>query len=187
VSSEGVNHWQGGLVGHELGIACDWDTDDFKISNAFIYGEITTKDGLYKTIIANANFGDYSQYSVPYNFANIYYREGIGTILFDAPGPNGGDGLGTDTVKTVIKSKNAEEFASAGMAELLNNGRTGAAAPWEYIDGNDYPTLKASLTADSPAYSGAYYDSGGGGCDAGAAGMAAMAAAFVLTRKRRKD
>jgi hypothetical protein len=28
------------------------------------------------------------------------------------------------------------------MATLLNGDRTGADAPWEYIEGNDYPTLK---------------------------------------------
>jgi hypothetical protein len=55
---------------------------------------------------------------------------------------NGDDGYGTNHVKNVIKGKSVEEFASAEMATLLNNNRTGANAPWEYIADSDYPTLK---------------------------------------------
>jgi hypothetical protein len=34
------------------------------------------------------------------------------------------------------------------MAALLNKGRTGYEAPWEYVEGNDYPTLKAVIRAN---------------------------------------
>ena len=37
-------------------------------------------------------------------------------------------------------AKTPEEFASATMAELLNGDQENA--PWEYVTGNDYPTLK---------------------------------------------
>jgi uncharacterized protein (TIGR03382 family) len=74
------------------------------------------------------------------------------------------------------------------MAALLNNGRTGANAPWEYTGEKPYPTPTANVS-DSGPVNPVYYDSGGGGCDAGAAGMgmAAMAAALVLAIKRRRD
>ena len=37
-------------------------------------------------------------------------------------------------------AKTPEEFASATMAELLNGDQENG--PWEYVTGNDYPTLK---------------------------------------------
>ncbi|MDR2359868.1 MAG: S-layer homology domain-containing protein, partial [Oscillospiraceae bacterium] len=77
-------------------------------------------------------------------FSNVYYLPQSGNTLFgSALSPMyGNDGFGTDRVKTVIRSKTADEFKSATLASALNNGRTGADAPWEYIEGNDYPTLK---------------------------------------------
>jgi hypothetical protein len=135
-----------GLVGRALGIVCGWE-ENFKISDVFSYGAL--ENGVI--IIANmtTNVATYTSYHVSHNFANTYYRESIGTKLFDAAHPNG-TGLGTDIVKEVIKEKTADEFASAEMAALLNNGRTGADAPWEYVAGNAYPTLKSANPGTDP-------------------------------------
>jgi hypothetical protein len=145
----GINNWRGGLLGYYPLTVHNWGSDRFKISNVFSYGEITkvgvgTAEGIIIDGIRDTGYGEGNAYS---NFSNIYYREGIGTKLFGASAPNGG-GFGTDLVKTIIKSKTEDEFASAKMAELLNNGRIGAFAPWEYIEGNYYPTLKDSDPPD---------------------------------------
>ena len=52
------------------------------------------------------------------------------------------DGLGGALVQTVIHSKTEAEFASVEMARLLNNGRTGDDAPWEFVKDAAYPTFK---------------------------------------------
>jgi Synergist-CTERM protein sorting domain-containing protein len=177
----------------------EWRTDDgtfedFKVSNVFSYGGIThaTLDAEHLPMIAGlvtaADDISFHPYDITQIFANTYYRLSIGGRLFVADNLNGTDGLGTGLVKTVIKGKTEAEFASANMAALLNNGRTDA--PWEFVDGNDYPTLRTSYTpleTETP-YTPVYDSGGGGGCDTGAAGMAvlALAAALVLTRKRRK-
>jgi Synergist-CTERM protein sorting domain-containing protein len=106
-------------------------------------------------------------------------------MLFDVIEVKGADGFGTDIVKEVIKSKTAEEFASPEMAALLNNGRTGADAPWEYIEGNPYPTLK-DPDSGTDSYTGPGVG-GGGGCDTGAAGMAVLAALGVAMVARRRS
>jgi hypothetical protein len=62
--------------------------------------------------------------------------------MLGGPAFSGTDGYGTDRVKAVIKSKTSGEFATAELATALNNGRTGNAAPWEYIANAAYPTLK---------------------------------------------
>jgi hypothetical protein len=169
-----------GLFGNGLQVVYPWGHEYFKISDVFSYGNLyyntSTPGGVIigKTGAANSPF---SQYQVRYQFAKTYFLDGIGTALFDVTALNG---LGTDMVKEVIKSKTAKEFASAEMAALLNNGRAGADAPWEYVEGNPYPTIKATLTDSGPSYG-----SGGGGCDAGGAILPAMAAALALAIKRR--
>jgi uncharacterized protein (TIGR03382 family) len=179
----------GGLIGWNFGRVSTWGVNYFKISDVFIYGGIT-QNGSKKNIIGYDNYDGYNQFVVYFNFANTYYLDDIGARLFDAADANGDDGFGTDIVKEVIKSKTAAEFASAEMAALLNNGRTGADAPWEYVAGNDYPTIKATLS-DSGPYSGPnpdpYPGSGGGGCDAGVGGMAAMAALGMAMVTRRRS
>ena len=132
--------------------------EDFQVSNVFNYGSITSA-GLaakYLPIIAVLVTSTSSQNYTPTDiiniFSNTYYLrpeedddddDNNDGQLF-VPSILNGSGLGTELVKTVIKSKTAAEFASAAMADLLNNDdRTGASAPWEYVEGAEYPTIKA--------------------------------------------
>jgi hypothetical protein len=138
----------------------DWRDDDsgeyedFQVSNVFAYGDMSQINQTYKNgcIIAGLATAqsqiDFTPYDITRIFANTYYREDIGIKLFYADNLVGTDGLGTTLVKTVIHSKPTAEFASAKMAALLNNGRTGKDAPWEYIENNKYPTLKTSASPD---------------------------------------
>jgi hypothetical protein len=133
----------------------DEEYEDVKISNVFNWGDVTTTTptddykGEWDTIIAALSSASleivFGPYEITEVFPNTYYREGIGDRLFVSSNLNGADGLGTNLVKTVIKSKTAAEFASAEMAALLNNGRRGANAPWEYVPGALYPTLKTTI------------------------------------------
>jgi hypothetical protein len=166
-----------------------WGTGYFKISNVFSYGKSESQSN--KVIIAGFASGEYTEYHVFFNFSNTYYsyREGMKGRLFAATQPNGEDGFGAGTMVTdVIKPKTDAEFATSEMAALLNNGRTGDDAPWEYVAGADYPTFKwvrgyvepATLSAGTPkAYSG---DSGGG-CDTGLGvfGIFGAAGAMIFT------
>ncbi|MDR3354548.1 MAG: hypothetical protein LBO21_05875, partial [Synergistaceae bacterium] len=139
-----------------------WGHEYFNISDVFSYGEITSTSAKGKIIgKTGSTTSPLSQYEVRYLFANTYYREGIGTELFDVTALRGADGFGTEIVKEVIKSKNAGEFASPEMAALLNRDRTGEDAPWEYVAGKGYPTLKGpdSGSDSNPGNGG----SGGGG------------------------
>ena len=121
---------------------------DFQVSGVFNYGSVIASGIPFRdsTIIAtlcnSPSFGNYSAADIANIFSNTYYLNGCGGQLFVPSVLNGSDGLGTNTVKTVIKSKTAEEFASAAMAALLNNGREGDDAPWEYVEDALYPTLK---------------------------------------------
>ena len=45
-----------------------------------------------------------------------------------------------NTLGADVAAKTPAEYASATMAELLNADQENA--PWEYVTGNDYPTLK---------------------------------------------
>jgi hypothetical protein len=133
----------------------DWRDDndeypDFQVSNVFNYGgnDAGTVDA--RTIIAvlatATSSIDFSPYDITQIFSNTYYRERTDGRLFMPANLVGSDNFGTALVKSVIKSKTAVEFASDEMAALLNNGRSGDNAPWEYVEGNDYPTIKASFT-----------------------------------------
>jgi hypothetical protein len=194
VSHDNTLGYFAGLLGTDPStpLMADWRDDDneyedFKVSSVFNYGGILPEGSV---IIAplSQSAGDisFSPYDITQIFSNTYYRVGIGARLFNTDNLNGTDRFGTSLVKGVIKGKTTEEFASAAMAALLNNGRTGADAPWEYVAGNPYPTLKAPENRiDSDTGLGV----GGGGCDTGAAmppAMAAMAAALALAIKRRK-
>jgi hypothetical protein len=139
-----------GLIGSDTNASymSDWrnddDTfDDFKISNVFSYGSVTAGGVTIQGLTTSASDTSFNPYDITQIFSNTYYLAGSVYRLFIPSNLVGGDGLGTGLVKSVIKGKTAEEFASAEMAALLNNGRTGAAAPWEYVEGSDYPTLKA--------------------------------------------
>ena len=142
----------GGLLGGASGTLlyqadADEKYNNIEFSNLFVYGELSVNadyNSEFRNIIGAAS-GEFRSYEIAEMYSNVYYREGIGTRLFHNSSLGGKDGLGTDLVKTVIHSKTAAEFASAEMAALLNKGRTGANAPWEYIEGNDYPTLKENI------------------------------------------
>jgi hypothetical protein len=110
---------------------------------------------------ASASAIDFNPYDITQIFANTYYRRSIGGQLFVPDNLNGSDGLGTSLVKSVIKGKTEAEFASAEMADLLNNGRTGADAPWEYVAGNLYPTLKKPGDGTDPDNAGSGTGTGG--------------------------
>jgi hypothetical protein len=166
----------------------DGEYEDFKVSNVFIYGDVPPASSLMcivAVVSLSADDPDVTFYDIAQIFANTYYREDMSAKLFGVTSLNDPDGFGNKYVRSVIKSKTTEEFASAEMAALLNNGRTGANAPWEYIEGNDYPTLNPA-PADEPVSNP--YSGSGGGCDAGAALLLpAMTAAMALAIKRRKD
>jgi hypothetical protein len=121
---------------------------DFQIGNVFSYGSVshTSFPDDEKVIIAGLATAQSVQNFTPYDitqiFSNTYYLEGIGTRLFIPTNLIGYNGLGSALVQTVIHSRTADEFASAELADALNAGREYADAPWEYITGNDYPTLK---------------------------------------------
>jgi hypothetical protein len=114
------------------------EQDAIKISNTFNYG-LVIGGGII------IGFGDYAGFNDSHTmavFSNIYYLPESGSKLFGASTSKGADGYGTELVKTTIKGKTTEEFKTQDLADDLNAGRKGAEAPWEYINGNDYPTLK---------------------------------------------
>ncbi|MDR1638721.1 MAG: S-layer homology domain-containing protein [Clostridiales bacterium] len=150
----------GGLFGvyNEMAIMGWLGSNAIKISNTFNYGLIrnpnadANKNNINgtHTIIGFGNFTDFNDSHVYAIFSNIYYSPEIGGTLFGNSPSNGADYFGTDLVKTIIHSKTTEEFASAELAAALNVDRTGTDAPWEYVTGNDYPTLKFERTDYSP-------------------------------------
>ena len=152
--------FSGGLFGgthHILQLRADAEGkyEKIKFSNLFSYGNIVvgTADNASLTNIiggGSASSSASGQDIVEW-YDNVYYREGIGARLFNANNLNGADGMGITLVKTAIHGKTEDEFKNAEMAALLNNSRTGDAAPWEYVPGNDYPTLKADFDANAAA------------------------------------
>ncbi|MDR1219876.1 MAG: FIVAR domain-containing protein [Treponema sp.] len=123
-------------------------TGKFAISNVFNYGTVQnpykslSPDNSKAIIIGLGTVSTFTDLHVLAAFSNIYYLPESGTRIFGAGHVAGDDGWGTANAKTVIHPGTAAEFASADMAAALNNGRTGASAPWEYVADNDYPTLK---------------------------------------------
>jgi hypothetical protein len=150
------NFTYGGLFGafNDMYIMHWLNSNAIKISNTFNYGLVrnpnvsntSNVDGTH-IIIGFGGYEDFNDSHTMAIFSNIYYRPEIGGKLFGLS-PSNGAGYGTDLVKTTIHSTTTAEFASAKMADLLNNGRLGASAPWEYIKGNAYPTLKATVLED---------------------------------------
>jgi hypothetical protein len=89
------------------------------------------------------NSTSFNYYHVADIFFNVYYRDGVTARLFAYTGGiNGDDGKGTFRVKSVIQAKTADEFKTYKLAALLNAGRVAVDAPWEYVEGADYPILK---------------------------------------------
>ena len=56
-------------------------------------------------------------------YSNTYYRPDIGEKLFNQPSNTRAEGYGNKFIQSVIHGKTDEEFATAEMAILLNNGR----------------------------------------------------------------
>jgi hypothetical protein len=131
----------GGLIGGSLLPLSSWRKTSHAINNLFSYGKVTELNSPQTNIICGAI---YENTAVFYHFTNLYYLAGIGDRLFGNADLNGADGLGTDEVKELVHVKSAAEFKSADMAAALNGTRKGDDAPWEYVPGNDYPTLKAA-------------------------------------------
>ncbi|MDR1320400.1 MAG: hypothetical protein LBK56_03095, partial [Gracilibacteraceae bacterium] len=118
------------------------------ISNVFNYGTVQnpykelSPDNSKAIIIGFGSQAGFTDLHVMAAFSNIYYLPESGTEIFGSSHVAGDDGWGTANAKTVIHPRTAAEFASAELATALNNGRTGADAPWEYVEGTAYPTLK---------------------------------------------
>ena len=113
----------GGIVGYGW---AGWQYYDIK--NSAFYGDVTGTTHQGAIIGYHAN----NQTATHCTFKHIYYYEKDG-IAFSGGG-NTNYTLGADVI-----AKTPAEFASVTMAELLNAGQTNG--PWEYLTGNDYPTL----------------------------------------------
>ena len=114
----------GGIVGYGW---AGWQYYDIK--NSAFYGDVTGTTHQGAIIGYHAN----NQTATQCTFQHIYYYEKDG-IAFSGGG-NTNYTLGADVI-----AKTPAEFASVTMAELLNADQDNA--PWEYVTGNDYPTLK---------------------------------------------
>ena len=174
-STTADNGHSGGLIAGVLANIINWNDEGgtLEFSNIFNYGIIKNP---YAELSASNKWENFcgigavtddhvSDFHIANVFSNIYYRPEVGGRLFATTELNGGstypDTYGTDRVKTVIIGKSAAEFATAETAELLNKGRRGADAPWEYIENsedsddgvhdkdkdsrNDYPTLRMNI------------------------------------------
>jgi uncharacterized repeat protein (TIGR02543 family) len=118
---------------------------DALVSNVFSYGEVSS-DGNNRLIIATGG-DEFLESHANAKFKNVYYLEGCGVRLFQ------NIHFTPDTFADNIHSKTADEFKSADLAAALNGNRTGEDAPWEYVEGSAYPTLKFERTgAPTEAY-----------------------------------
>ena len=114
----------GGIIGYGW---AGWQYYDIK--NSAFYGDVTGTSNQGGIIGYHAN----NQTATQCTFQHIYYYEKDG-IAFSGGG-NTNYTLGAD-----VAAKTPAEFASVTMAEQLNADQENA--PWEYVTGNDYPTLK---------------------------------------------
>ena len=114
----------GGIIGYGW---AGWQYYDIK--NSAFYGDVTGTTHQGAIIGYHAN----NQTATQCTFKHIYHYEKDG-IAFSGGG-NTNYTLGADVI-----AKTPAEFASATMAELLNADQENG--PWEYVTGNDYPTLK---------------------------------------------
>ena len=113
----------GGIVGYGW---AGWQYYDIK--NSAFYGDVTGTTHQGAIIGYHAN----NQTATHCTFKHIYYYEK------DALGFSGG-GNTNYTLGADVAAKTTKDFASQQMAELLNADQ--ANGPWEYLAGNDYPTL----------------------------------------------
>ena len=114
----------GGIIGYGW---AGWQYYDIK--NSAFYGDVTGTTHQGAIIGYHAN----NQTATQCTFKHIYYYEK------DALGFSGG-GNTNYTLGADVAAKTPAEFASVMMAELLNADQEDG--PWEYVTGNDYPTLK---------------------------------------------
>lgn len=114
----------GGIIGYGW---AGWQYYDIK--NSAFYGDVTGITHQGAIIGYHAN----NQTATQCTFQHIYYYEK------DALGFSGG-GNTNYTLGADVAAKTPAEFASATMAVLINADQENA--PWEYVTGNDYPTLK---------------------------------------------
>ena len=114
----------GGIIGYGW---AGWQYYDIK--NSAFYGDVTGTTHQGAIIGYHAN----NQTATHCTFKHIYYYEK------DALGFSGG-GNTNYTLGADVAAKTPAEFASVTMAELLNADQENG--PWEYVTGNDYPTLK---------------------------------------------
>lgn len=114
----------GGLVGQS------WEnTQTWKIENCIYMGTVSSETGVAGALIGNENTGRTSY------LTNIWYCESNNCAIFGKEGNKG------SITQSEVKSKTAEEIATAEAAALLNTNSDGDV--WEYIPGSAYPTLKA--------------------------------------------
>jgi hypothetical protein len=163
-----ANVYAGGLFGSGLSNVSSWTNQEGRlaIDNVFNFGDVTRGFELtdpppalslpsYAAYIGLINGSTFIDLHVADIFSNVYYRDGITTRLFfvsnSATTINGEDGRGTFRVQKVIQPRTEAEFAAQALADALNAGRTGADAPWEYVDGSAYPTLKFQREGYDPA------------------------------------
>lgn len=113
----------GGLVGQS------WEnTQTWKIENCIYMGTVSSETGVAGALIGNENTGRTSY------LTNIWYCESNNCAIFGKEGNKG------SITQSEVKSKTAEEIATAEAAALLNTNSDGDV--WEYIPGSAYPTLK---------------------------------------------
>ena len=114
----------GGIVGYGWS---GWQYYDIK--NTAFCGDVTGTANQGAIIGYHAN----NQTADMCIFQHIYYCEK--DALAFSGGGNTNYTLGSD-----VAAKTAADFKAASMADLLNTGQENG--PWEYLTGNDYPTLK---------------------------------------------
>ena len=111
------NGTAGGLVG------VSWaNTQTWKIENCIYMGTVSGKNGVAGALIGNENTGRTSY------LTDIWYCESNNCEIF------GKEGNAGNIEQSEVKSKSAEEIATAEAAKLLGDA-------WEYVSDSKYPTL----------------------------------------------
>ena len=132
----GKSNYVGGIVG--VNVVRNVVTDPC-VMNCYNIGTVIGNSNYVGSVIGgNDNNNDvyYSQ--------NTYYligcaKDGDETVQNGIG--NSEEGNTTADTENKTTGKTAEKIASQDFADLLNNGNENG--PWEYIEGNDFPTLKA--------------------------------------------
>jgi hypothetical protein len=153
VTDESGGVLSAGLLGGDWRTALqNWTaTDYFHVKNCFNFGN-NLSSGTTKYIFTPAGGATINE--IFSGLKNTFWLVGSGSWLFaSADNYIAADYSGDLEIKTAVlntfKPKTADEFKTAALATALNAGRTGSDpadaetyAPWQYVPGNDYPTLK---------------------------------------------